>query len=202
MMDRKSYKRRNYFIKKNFQGKLILGYFFVMLVGVFIFALVLSWMSSESMTVVYSNNDLQIGQTPFMLLKQLIIANWFVIVLGGAMVVFVAMRITHRLAGPMFNLERSLDRMIAGKLDMVIYLRKKDEGKELAEKINQFNAELSASVMQISKRSQDIEVLLSICSSLPVGATKEKELDSIHSSILKQTKAIGKIVDRYSLLDE
>lgn len=202
MKSQKPYKRRNYFIKKNFQGKLILGYFLVMLAGCFIFALALTWMSSESITVVYSNNDLQIGQTPFMLMKQLILANWFVVVIGGAIVVFVATRITHRLAGPMFNLERSLDKMIDGKLDTVIYLRKKDEGKELAAKINQFNAELSASVMQVSKRSQDIEVLLSICSSLPAGATKEKELDSIHASILKQTKAIGKIVDRYSLLNE
>lgn len=201
-MGQKTYKRRNYFIKKNFQGKLILGYFLVMLAGCLILAMALSWMSSESMTVTYSNNDLQIGQTSFVLMKQLILANWFVIVIGGALVVFVATRITHRLAGPMFNLERSLDKMIDGKLDTVIYLRKNDEGKELAAKINQFNADLSASVVQISKRSQDIEVLLSICSSLPDGATKEKEVESIHKSILKQTRAIGEIVDRYSLPNE
>jgi methyl-accepting chemotaxis protein len=201
-MGRKNYKRRNYFIKKNFQGKLILGYFIVMLVGCLIFALALSWMSSESMTVIYSNNDLQIGKTPLMLMKQLVLANWFVIVIGGALVVFVATHITHRLAGPMFNLERSLDKMIDGRLDTVIYLRKKDEGKELAAKINQFNAELSASVMQISKRSQDIEVLLSICSALPAGPTKEKEVQSIHASILKQTQAIGEIVGRYTLPNE
>lgn len=201
-MGRKSFKRRNYFIKKNLQGKLILGYLSVMLVGFLIFAMAFSWISSESMTVTYSNNDLQIGKTPFMLMKQLIVENWFVIVIGGALVVFVATHITHRLAGPMFNIERSLDRMIDGRLDTVIYLRKKDEGKELAAKINQFNAELSVSVMQISKRSQDIEVLLSICSSLPAGAAKEKELESIHASILKQTQAIGDIVSRYSLPNE
>lgn len=201
-MGQQTYKRRKYFIKKNFQGKLILGYFLVMLAGCLIFAMALSWMSSESMTVTYSNNDLQIGQTPFMLMKQLVVANWFVVVIGGGLVVFVTTRITHNLAGPMFNLERSLDKMIEGKLDTVIYLRKKDEGKELAAKINQFNAELSASVLQISKRSQDIEVLLSICSSLPAGAAKDKEVESIHKSILKQTRAIGKIVDRYSLPNE
>lgn len=198
-MGQKSYKRKKYFIKKNFQGKLILGYFVVLLAGGIVFAVALSLMSSGSMTVVYSNNDLQIGHTPFMLMKQLIVANWFVIVVGGTVVVLVATRITHRMAGPMFNFERSLDNMIDGKLDTVIYLRKNDEGKELANKINQFNAELSATVRQISKRSQDIEMLLSTCSTLSAGTEKEKELDDIHSLILKQSRAIGKIVDHYSL---
>jgi methyl-accepting chemotaxis protein len=201
-MSNNGYKRKQYFIKKNFQGKLILGYFLFMVVGCLIFVLALSYLASDSMTVVYSNNDLQIGQTPLMLLKQLIAAHWVVIVIGAAMVVIIATRITHRVAGPMFNLERSLDFMIDGKLDNVIYLRKKDEGKELASKINQFNAELSSNVGIIQKRSTNIQELLSSYAVLNPENRSQEDLESIHASIEKQNQMISEIVNQYKLLDE
>ncbi len=201
-MSKKRYQRKKYFIKKNFQGKLILGYFLFMVVGCLIFMLALSYLVSDSMTVVYSNNELQIGQTPFMLFKQLIAAHWIVIVLGAAMVVVIATRITHRVAGPMFNLERSLDFMIDDKLDNVIYLRKKDAGKELAAKINQFNAELSADIRIIRQRSKNIQELLSNYAVLDPEKRSQEDLESIHTSIQNQNQVIGKVVKQYKLLDE
>lgn len=201
-MSNNRYKRKKYFIKKNFQGKLILGYFLFMVVGCLIFILALSYLAADSMTVVYSNNNLQIGQTPLMLFKQLIAAHWIVIVIGAVMVVIIATRITHRVAGPMFNLERSLDFMIDGKLDNVIYLRKKDEGKELAAKINQFNAELSSNVKIIQKRSTNIQELLSSYAVLNPESRSQEDLDSIHASIETQNQMIGEIVNKYKLLDE
>lgn len=201
-MSNNGYKRKKYFIKKNFQGKLILGYFLFMVVGCLIFVLALSYLAADSMTVVYSNNNLQIGQTPLMLFKQLIAAHWLVIVIGAALVVVIATRITHRVAGPMFNLERSLDYMIDGKLNNVIYLRKKDAGKELAAKINQFNAELSAQVRLVQKRSTNIQELLSNYAVLNPESRSEEDLESIHASIEKQNQVIGEIVSKYQLLDE
>jgi methyl-accepting chemotaxis protein len=137
-----------------------------------------------------------------MLFKQLIAAHWIVIVLGAAMVVVIATRITHRVAGPMFNLERSLDYMIDGKLDNVIYLRKNDEGKELAAKINQFNAELSSDVGIIRKRSKNIQELLSNYAVLNPKKRTEEELNSIHASIQKQNQMIEEIVKHYTLPDD
>ena len=196
------YKRKNYFIKKNFQGRLILGYFLFLVIGCLIFIAALAYLASDTMTVVYTDNDLQIGHTPLMLIKQVVAAHWVVIVIGAALVVVIATRITHRVAGPMFNLERSLDYMIAGRLDNVIYLRKKDEGKALAAKINQFNAELSANITDIKRRSKNIEELLSNYAVLDPATRNEEDLESIHSSIEKQNKQITKIVKQYTLLDE
>ncbi len=201
-MAEKGYKRKNYFIKKNFQGKLILGYFLFLVVGCLLFILALSFLAADSMTVTYSNNNLQIGQTPLMLFKELVTANWIVIVVGAALVVAIATRITHRMAGPMFNLERSLDAMIDGKLNKTIYLRKKDEGKELAAKINQFNAELSTDIKSIKKRSKNIEELLSSWAVQDPTKRRQDDLDSIHASIAKQNGIIGEIVSRYKLLDD
>jgi nitrogen fixation/metabolism regulation signal transduction histidine kinase len=196
------YKRRNYFIKKNFQGKLILGYFLFVLMGCLIFTVILAILSTDSLTVVYQDNDLQIGQTPFMLVKQLLTANWIFIVVGSAFVVLVAMMITHRLAGPLFRLERAVDNMGRGQLNDIIRLREKDEGKELAAKLNYFNRELSENFRVIERQSNNIEDLIVQYNSLnPKNATQE-DYDSLFNSIARQNEAVQEIIAKYQLLDE
>jgi signal transduction histidine kinase len=44
--------------------------------------------------------------------------------------------ITHRFAGPVYNIEHKLDKLLQGEPIELIHLRKGDELKELAEKIN------------------------------------------------------------------
>ncbi|AGF78345.1 methyl-accepting chemotaxis protein [Desulfocapsa sulfexigens DSM 10523] len=201
-MTRNRYKRRNYFIKKNFQGKLILGYFLFMVVGCLVFAVILTLLSADSMTMTYQNNDLRLGQTPFILIKELVTAHWIFIVLGSAIVVVCAMFITHRLAGPMFRLERAVDNMVSGQLDDVVYLREKDEGKELAAKLNQFNSQLSKNIGEIRKRSKNIDDLLAQYSSIEQSETTAEDCASIQSSIARQNKIIREIVVTYQILDE
>ncbi len=196
------YKRRNYFIKKNFQGKLILGYFLFMVAGCFIFAIILALLSADSMTMVYQNNDLRIGQTPFMLIKQLLTAHWISIVLGSAFVVVIAMFITHRLAGPLFRIERAVDNMLSGQLDDVIYLREKDEGKELAAKLNQFNLELSGNIAEIKKRSKNIDDLLTQHAAIDLATATAEDCASIYNSITRQNQIIRDIVASYQLIDD
>jgi methyl-accepting chemotaxis protein len=201
-MTKTSYKRRNYFIKKNFQGKLILGYFLFMVAGCFGFASILTFLSADTLTIVYQDNDLQIGQTPFMLIKQLLTANWIAIVVGGAFVVVGAMFITHRMAGPMFRLERAVDNMTSGQLNDVIFLREKDEGKELAAKLNQFNRGLSEDIGEIRKLSQNIEDLLAQYSAIDPQYATPEDCASIHNSITRQNQDVQEIVKTYQLLDE
>jgi membrane-anchored glycerophosphoryl diester phosphodiesterase (GDPDase) len=49
---------------------------------------------------------------------------------------FVSLELSHRIAGPVFRLEKELDDRIEGKKTGPIQLREKDELKSLADKIN------------------------------------------------------------------
>lgn len=201
-MTRGGYKRRTYLINKNFQGKLILGYFLFMVAGCLLFTVILAALSADTLTVVYKDNDLQMGQTPFMLIKQVLTAHWFFIVVGGVLIVIAATFITHRMAGPLFRLEQAVDHMVSGRLDDVIYLRKKDEGKELAAKLNQFNRELSQKIGKVEKHTRNIDDLLVQYSALDCTKTTPEDLESIRSSLSRQNKAIQNITKTFQLLDE
>ena len=200
----KKYKRRNFFIKKEFQGKLILGYFLFVTVGCLFFILVLGYFSADTLTIAYSNNDLQLGQTPIMLLKKTLTAHWIFIILGAVVTVIGAMLITHRIAGPLFRLEKALGNMLNKNLADTIYLRSKDEGQELATQINLFNQELSATVKMIHFNSSAIAELLERAKGLSKGIPAEQleEMKSIYWSVEEKNKKILAECASYTLKDE
>ena len=53
---------------------------------------------------------------------------------------FIALELSHRIAGPLYRLEKELNERIDGKKSGPIQLREKDELKELADKINKLIA--------------------------------------------------------------
>ncbi len=200
----KHYKRRNIFIKKDLQGKLILGYFLFVTGGCLFFIVLLAFFSADTLTVSYTNNDLQLGQTPIMLMKNVLAAHWVFIVVGTMFLVVAAMLITHRIAGPLFRIEKALDNMVAGNLNDVISLREKDEGKDLAQKINQFNLELSGSIRDVRNHSEAIADLIkqTQVKSSQLPAEIKEEFDSLFWGIEEKNKKIQTMCSAYSLRDE
>ncbi len=197
------YKRRNFFIKKDFQGKLILGYFLFVTGGCLFFLFLLGLFSADTLTISYNNHDLQLGQTPIMLIRETLAAHWVFIVLGGAFLVAAAMLLTHRIAGPLFRLERTLDNMLKGKLDDTIYLRINDEGKDLAKKINDFNSELSLAVKNLQGNADAIAGLLELAREKTenLGHGQQEELQGIYWNIDEKNKRIKAICSSYTLKD-
>jgi len=151
------YKRRNYFINKEFQGRYIFNYFVLAAIGSLLFIGVFSFFSSNTLPIVYDNYHLQLGVTPEILFKKMLSTQWLFIVVGGGIVVLVTLLMTHRVAGPFYRFEKTLDRMVDGDLTGKIVLRKKDEGKELAQKINAFNFMLSEKLVMIEQFNGDID---------------------------------------------
>jgi len=154
------YKRRIFFIKKDLQGRQVLGFFLFFAFGCLMFIVLFLFLTADSLTIAYKDHNVQFGQTPFMLLKQILASGWVVVVIGGSILVYAVLRFTHRLAGPVFRFEKALDNMNAGRLDDHINLRAKDEGKELADKINSFNDALSGSVIGIRRNAVAMNNLL------------------------------------------
>ena len=196
------HKRRNFFIKKDFQGKLLLSCFLFVAGGGLLFIVLLGALSADTLTTSYSNHDLQLSQTPLMLLKQLLTANWFLIIIGGGFLMVASLFLSHRIAGPMFRFESTLDNMIMGRLDNTIHLRDKDERKELAQKINEFNSKLSQSFYAISHNSKALQILIEQASALDLPETEKEQLASLCWSMQEHNRKITNHCDYFSLKDE
>jgi len=106
-------------------------------------------LSANTLTIVYENYNLKIGKTPLILLKEILRTHWIFIITAGLGVVVVSMFLTHRFAGPMYRFEKSFEEMIKGNFNFQVRLREKDEGKELAEMMNQFISMISLNVKEM-----------------------------------------------------
>lgn len=153
---KKTWRRRNYFIKKELQGKYIFAFFLFVILGSVIFSLIFSMLSADTLTIAYKDYDLQIGKTPLILVREILSAHWIFIVTAGLAVVVLSMFLTHRFAGPMFRFEKSVEEMVKGNFDFKIHLRKKDEGKELAEALNQLIDVISSDVKEMRRLTDEI----------------------------------------------
>ena len=198
----KKYKRRKFFIKKDFQGKLILSCFLFVTGGGLLFNVLLGLLSADTPTISYYNQNIQLGQTSFMLLKQVLRANWLLIVIGGVFVLLASLLLSHRIAGPLFRFESTLENMKNGYLGNTIHLREKDEGKELAQKINEFNTQLSVSFHIINNNSKALQILIEQALGLDLPEAEKEQLASLCWSMREHNRKITTNSDFFCPRDE
>jgi len=157
---KQKFKRRNYFINKEFQGKYLFNAFLLLALGSILFVFILRFFSSNTLSIVYENYHLELGTTPDILLNKILNAQWLFLLLGGFSLMGIVLLLSHRIAGPFFRFEKTLDSMIRKDLTQKIFLRTKDEGKVLAGKINSFNQKLGGDISKIKYNSKEIDRFL------------------------------------------
>jgi len=139
-------KRKNYFIEKKFQTKYILLTILLLLTYTFMFVIIIF---APYMLTLYFDYPLaeKTDAARTLLLLHAKVWPWIgsIILFFGAVSIF----ISHKIAGPLFRLKKSLDRITEGDLDVVIKLRKWDDLKDLAEHINMLVAELRTFVITL-----------------------------------------------------
>ncbi len=189
----------NYFLIKNFQGKVILRLFLAVMGGILLFTLLLAFFSADTMTIRYSDSDIQVGTTPLMLFKSAVMANWIFIVLGGGVLVVLGIITSHRVAGPIYHFEKLLRGMAAGNLAETIHLRKNDEGKALAKCFNLFNETMSGKLHSIKNDVEELEKLLEQMSE---GEENTETLEELGRVAKERVTTLRGKLDFFKLNDE
>ena len=193
------YKRRNYFINKEFQGRYIFNYFLLVTIGSLLFIGVFSFFSSTTLSIAYDNYHLQLGVTPGILFKKMLSTQWLFVVFGGGFVIMVTLFLTHRVAGPFYRFEKTLDQMIDGDISEKIILRQKDQGKDLALKINAFNYILGDKLSIMENFNSTIAVSsLQLKKILEESGRDMEGLSPLLNDILASQKNIQTMINDYS----
>jgi methyl-accepting chemotaxis protein len=170
--------------------------------GSIIFTLLFTLLSSNTMTIVYDNYNLRIGKTPLMLVKEILSAQWIFIVAGGFMVVILSMFLTHRFAGPIFRFEKSIEEMTKGNLNFRVYLRAKDEGKELAEKINILIDMLSSNIKEMRRLSEEVSNKLTDANNSLKGNKEGKEIVPDIEIAGNLNRRLHEMLQKYTVKDD
>ncbi|PKN50880.1 MAG: hypothetical protein CVU55_14865 [Deltaproteobacteria bacterium HGW-Deltaproteobacteria-13] len=132
-------KRKNYFIDKRFQAKYMLLIMLLLFIYTFIFIVIIF---APYMLTLYFNYPLadkaEAARTIILLHGKVWPGIGLVILIFGALSIF----ITHKIAGPLYRVKKSLSEVTKGNLNVVVKLRKFDDLKDLADHVNLLIEEL------------------------------------------------------------
>jgi methyl-accepting chemotaxis protein len=163
--------RRKYIVKPAFQIKyLIITVVVVLLTGIIMYSC-LWWGMKKDPELVYLSID------TWNSVFRSYTSN-FIIVLAALLIAFGvdSIFIFHRIAGPLFSIERSIKSLATGDLSTVIRIRKGDELKELATSLQQMTDNLRQMVVE------DRQIVDEIIKDIDAGKTEgvREKLMKIH----------------------
>lgn len=129
--------RRKYLVKKEFQMTLSIILSVILILEFIFSAVIVHFMTSGNLTTDFSNFQLTVNRTNDYLLPILLSVNGLLCIIGLILVFFFVLKRTHRVAGPMVNLNNFLNRLrVDGDLSQQFKIRDKDQVQEIAVSLN------------------------------------------------------------------
>ncbi len=142
-------RRRQYFIKKGFQGTFILKFCALVLLGTVLSTLLILALSGDTLTSDFSQSRLEIKSTSQAILPAVLMTNLITLAFITLAVMVLTLFISHKIAGPLFRLEKELDEIGQGDLTKMVVLRDKDQVNALAQSITVMAEQLHTKVSDI-----------------------------------------------------
>ena len=150
--------RRNYFIKKEFQSKFIVKFVALVLLGTLVLGgvLFLYLHLRGAMTTAFVDSRLSIVSTADYVLPSLVVSAIFSVIFISLATVGTVLFLSHRIAGPLFRMEKSIDEIGEGNLSLKTKLRATDEVQKMAEGLNDMAESLRSHIDEMKAISKQL----------------------------------------------
>ena len=172
-----SYKRRLFFVKREFQFNFIWRFCLLILVGGTLSTGLILYFSRGTLTSMFQQSRLVITDTAFTVLPVAIYTNLITIVLISLATICVTLFVSHKIAGPLFRFEKDIKAIANGDLTLMIHLRDDDQLRELAEDINAMTVSLNKKIRDFQK---GLEKIIESASKEGAPLWFLEELESLH----------------------
>lgn len=150
------FRRRNYFIKKRFQTRFSVYFLTLIIVEAILIGALFLYVSKGTLTTAYLQEGLRIERTSSYFFVSFILISLIVGVAVGLSALAVFIYLSHRMAGPLYRFEKSLNEVAGGDFRHTIKLRKTDQFVVLQEGLNGFIKSMDNKVGDIKKDASAI----------------------------------------------
>jgi len=195
-MDTQTNQRRNYFIDKKFQSRFILRFCSLVVLASVISGVILYSLSRGTVTTAFVNSRLSIVSTAHYIVPSLIVSSLVAIILIGIATAAVLMYLSHRIAGPLFNIQRSVREIGGGNLNQKIKLRSNDEMVKLADCFNEMTENLKIHLSGIKAKSDDLGEAIN---NLKNKASSSKQIQEELGKLSRQKEELDKAIDYFKV---
>jgi len=185
MADIKPFRRRHFFVKKEYQFKFILKFCLIVLAGSIISTGLIFFFSQGTLTSSFENSRLVVKNTALAILPAIIYTNIITLLMISLATIVAVLFISHKIAGPMFRFEKELKAIGEGDLTKIIRLRKNDEIKDMAESLNEMTTNIHRKLLDIQA---NVEHLIASATDQNIPMEFIEALKQLHQSIHKHFK--------------
>jgi methyl-accepting chemotaxis protein len=144
-----TYKRRQVYVKKDFQFRFMLRFCLVILVGAGISTALLLALSQGTLTSSFQDSRLVVRETSMAILPAVLYTNLITLALISLASIAVTLFVSHKIAGPLYRFELELNRIAQGDLTREVHLRQHDQITDIAKCLNTMTGSLNDKVGDI-----------------------------------------------------
>ncbi len=148
------YRRRTYFIEREFQARFILKFCILVVLGTLLTGLVLYLLSSRSTTVIFQNLRAEVKTTADFILPILIQTIIVVTIIVGTASIILTLFISHKIGGPLYRFKKEMQEIEAGNLNSDFRIRKTDQLRDIASGLNTMIESLRQAHLDLKKQWQ------------------------------------------------
>lgn len=162
-------RRKNYYIKNKFQRNFIIKFCSLVAAGSLISVAIIYLASRATVTTSFENSRLAIKSTADYILPAALMSGAIAIVLIGLAAIVVTLLTSHRIAGPLYRMEKDVEEVMSGNLKKRFNLRVGDELKPLAANLDTMTQGLRARVFEIKKAVNELDSACASGGAIPDG---------------------------------
>ena len=188
MTEKSQNRRKNYFIKKKFQVVFIIKFCILVIISVCISAGIIYALSRASMTTSFEDSRLVIKSTADFILPTVLLSSAVVIFCIGIATVIVTLFTSHKIAGPLYRMEKDVEEVASGNLKKKFHLRDNDELKGLADALEQMTQSLKADIHDLKISTSELETTVKECEA----RESDVSLKDLRDRITKMKEALEK----------
>jgi len=156
MQNRIYVRRRIHMIKMDFQRNFIFKFCAIIVLSSLTIGGIVYALSASSTTTAFENSRLLIKSTQDFILPFLMISCLAGIIMSGILTIIITLFISHRIAGPIYRLEKDIIEVNKGNLCLDINVRENDELQDLAKSLNQMLKTIRMSIAEMDKELSSI----------------------------------------------
>jgi len=135
-MSDKPYRRRNYFVKKGFQGKFMLIFIIIASVGGIVSLFSYSFFAVKKIETLLYSIHIPAKRLNEILFNEMLYSNIFSFLFVLLALLITIRWLTVKISGPLYRIKKDLEEIKKGDLSFNITLRYKDEFKDFASELN------------------------------------------------------------------
>lgn len=196
----KEFQRKTYFIHKKFQTGMIVKNVSLIIVLAVISSITIYYLTDGELEASYFEAHATIESMRANLLPMIIVINFLSVLIISVASVFTTLYSSHKIAGPLFKMEKVINEISAGNLDMAVRLRQDDQVKTLGNALDNMTDKLSDKLKSIKSISNDMSKVEEELLDIKHNKTfTEKEINEILELVKSDKERLNTELDAFIL---